>query len=220
MTYIKICGIRSEDIAMGAAEAGADFIRLVFTPSPRQVTPEIAAQITSILKKNKAKAKSVGVFVNMPIASVKKIADKCWLDWVQLSGDESWKYCQELGRPFIKTIRYISHEPADVTGAKITAGKKLRYTRRHMVLLDTAVNGRYGGTGRPFPWKLAKPIVTKHSRLIIAGGLKSGNVGQAIKTLKPWGVDVSSGVETKGVKDMRKIIKFIKAVREADDSQT
>ena len=219
MTYIKICGVRSEDIAMGAAKAGADFIGLVFAPSPRQVTPEVAAQITSTLKKNKARAKSVGVFVNMSIANVNKIADNCGLDWIQLSGDESWKYCQELGRPFIKAVRYINHETADITVAKIAAGKKLRYTRRYMVLLDTAVDGQYGGTGKPFPWKLAKPIVAKHRRVIIAGGLKPGNVGQAIKTLKPWGVDVSSGVEIKGVKDMRKIVKFIKAVREADDSQ-
>ena len=219
MTYIKICGVRSEDIAMGAADAGADFIGLVFAPSPRQVTPELAARITAVLRKNKAKAKSVGVFVNMPAATVRKIADRARLDWVQLSGDESWAYCWELGRPFIKVVKYIGHEPAEITGAKIAEGKKLRYTRRYMVLLDTAVNGLFGGTGKPFPWKLAKLIVAKHRRVIIAGGLKPGNVGRAIKTLKPWGVDVSTGVETKGVKDMRKIIKFIKAVREADDSQ-
>lgn len=219
MTYIKICGIRSEDIAMGAAEAGADFIGLVFAPSPRQVTPDQAARITATLKKNKVRVKSVGVFVNIPIASVRKIADRCQLDWIQLSGDESWAYCRELGRPFIKAVKYISHEPVEETVLKIAEAKNLRYTRRYMVLLDTAANGLFGGTGKPFPWKLAKPIVAKHHRLIIAGGLKPGNVSRAIKILKPWGVDVSSGVETKGVKDMRKIIKFIKAVREADDSQ-
>jgi len=220
MTYIKICGVRSEDIAMGAAEAGADFIGLVFAPSPRQVTPDEAARITATLKKNKVKVKSVGVFVNMPIASVKKIAERCQLDWIQLSGDESWAYCRELGRPFIKAVKYINHEPVEETGAKIAEANKLRYTRQYMILLDTAANGLFGGTGKPFPWKLAKPIVVKHRQVIIAGGLKSANVSRAIKTLKPWGVDVSSGVETKGVKDMRKIIKFIKAVREADDSQT
>jgi phosphoribosylanthranilate isomerase len=218
MTYIKICGIRSEDIAMGAAEAGADFIGLVFAPSPRQVTPELAARIIATLKKNKAKAKSVGVFVNMPISTVRKIADTCGLDWVQLSGDESWAYCRELGRPFIKVIKYISHEPVAVTGLKIAEGKRILNKHKYMVLLDTAVKGLFGGTGKSFPWKIAKPIASKH-RVIIAGGLKSGNVGRAIKTLRPWGVDVSTGVETKGVKDMRKIVKFIKAVRVADDSQ-
>jgi phosphoribosylanthranilate isomerase len=220
MTYIKICGVKSEDIAIGAAEAGADFIGLVFAPSPRQVTPERAAAITATLKKNKVKAKSVGVFVNTPLATVRKIADRCGLDWVQLSGDESWSYCQGLGKPFIKAVKYINNEPVEIASGKIAEGKKLRYTCPYMLLLDTAANGLYGGTGKTFPWELAKPIVAKHRRIIIAGVLKSGNVRRAIKTLKPWGVDVSSGVETKGVKDMRKIVKFIKAVREADASQT
>jgi phosphoribosylanthranilate isomerase len=220
MTYIKICGVKSEDIAMGAAEAGADFIGLVFAPSPRQITPDQAARITSALKKNKAKAKSVGVFVNMQIATVSKITDQCQLDWVQLSGDESWAYCRELGRPFIKVVRYVCHEPVEVTSAKIVEGKKIMNNQKYIVLLDTSVKGLYGGTGETFPWKLAKPIITKYRRTIIAGGLKPENVSRAIQTLRPWGVDVSTGVETKGVKDMRKINKFIKAVRETDDSQT
>jgi phosphoribosylanthranilate isomerase len=218
MTYIKICGIKSEDIAMGAVEAGADFIGLVFAPSPRQITPDQAVGITTTLKKNKVKVKTVGVFVNMPIVTVTKIANQCQLDWVQLSGDESWTYCRELGRPFIKVVRFINHQPADVTGTKITEGKKIMNTHKYIILLDTAVKGLYGGTGRSFTWKLAKPLVSKYPRTIIAGGLTPENVSGAIKILRPWGVDVSTGVETKGVKDMRKINKFIKAVREADGS--
>jgi phosphoribosylanthranilate isomerase len=214
MTYIKICGIKSEADALGAA--GADFIGLVFASSPRQVTPDLAAKITSALKKNKAKAKSVGVFVNMPIATVKKIADDCHLDYVQLSGDESWAYCRELARPVIKVIKFTSHEPV---GRQINEGKQMMGKNKYMVLLDTAAKDKYGGTGTTFDWKLAKPIVEKYP-VIIAGGLNPENVGKAIKILKPWGVDVSTGVETKGVKDMKKIIKFIETVREADASQT
>jgi phosphoribosylanthranilate isomerase len=218
MTNVKICGIKSEDIAMGAAEAAADFIGLVFAPSPRQITPDQAVMITAALKKNKVRTKTVGVFVNMPIATVTKIADQCRLDWVQLSGDESWTYCRELGRPFIKVVRFISHELSTVTVAKIAEGKKIVNAHKYIVLLDTAVKGFYGGTGKSFPWKLAKPLISKYHRTIIAGGLNPENVGRAIQILRPWGVDVSTGVETKGIKDMRKIKKFIKAVREADGS--
>jgi phosphoribosylanthranilate isomerase len=218
MTYIKICGIKSEEVALKAAEAGADFIGVVFVPSLRQVTPDLAAKITTALKKNRSKARSVGVFVNMPIPTVKKIAATCHLDWVQLSGDESWEYCRELGRPAIKVIKFNNHEPVEAIGRQINEGKKTMGKNKYMVLLDTAAKDKYGGTGAAFDWKLAKPIVVKY-QIIIAGGLNPENVVGAIKTLKPWGVDVSTGVETKGVKDMQKIIKFIAAVREADASQ-
>ncbi|MDD5338341.1 MAG: phosphoribosylanthranilate isomerase [Dehalococcoidales bacterium] len=215
MTHIKICGIKSEDVAMKVADAGADFIGLVFAPSRRQITPKTAAKITAALKKNKARTKSVGVFVNTPLATVRKIADKCGLDWIQLSGDESWAYCRELGKPFIKAIKCARRNTL-TTIEKINEGKKLKFDGQYLVLLDTAVKGFFGGTGRTFPWKLAEPIVAKHDHIIIAGGLKPSNVGKAIETLKPWGVDVSSGVETRGVKDMKKIVKFIEAVRQAD----
>ncbi|MGD0779851.1 MAG: phosphoribosylanthranilate isomerase [Dehalococcoidales bacterium] len=216
MTYIKICGIKSEDVALVTAEAGADFIGLVFASSPRHVTPDLAAKITAALKKNKTKAKSVGVFVNEKIVTLKKIVDYCHLDWVQLSGDESWAYCRELARPVIKVIKFTSHEPV---GRQINEGKQMMGKSKYMVLLDTATKDKYGGTGTTFDWNLAKSIIEKYP-VIIAGGLNPENVGKAIKILKPWGVDVSSGVEIKGVKDMKKIIKFIETVREADASQT
>jgi phosphoribosylanthranilate isomerase len=215
MTYIKICGIKNEEDALGAAEAGADFIGLMFASSTRQVTPAQAARVTAALKKNKAKVKSVGVFVNERIPTVRKIAETCHLDWVQLSGDESWEYCAELNRPFIKAVRLSSSEQAESVKEQINQGKKTAGGQKHLILLDTAVQDRYGGTGRTFDWTLAKAIADKYD-VIIAGGLNPGNVGRAIKLLKPWGVDVSTGVETKGVKDMKKVIEFIEAVREAD----
>ena len=95
MTAIKICGIKNEDDAQATAEAGADFIGLMFATSPRQVTPAQAARVTAALKKNSVKTKIVGVFVNERIPTVRKIADACHLDWVQLSGDESWEYCAD-----------------------------------------------------------------------------------------------------------------------------
>jgi phosphoribosylanthranilate isomerase len=219
MTYIKICGIKSGEDALAAAEAGADFIGVVFATSPRQVTPADAEKITSSLKKNKTKAKTVGVFVNERMPTVRNITDTCRLDWVQLSGDESWEYCAELARPVIKVVKFKRNEQAEIINRQLYEGKKTMGKNRHIFLLDTATPDKYGGTGMTFDWNLAKPI-TEQFQVIIAGGLNPGNVGRAIKIIKPWGVDVSTGVETKGAKDMKKVIKFIEAVREADASQT
>lgn len=218
MTYVKICGIKNEEDALATAEAGVDFIGLMFAISPRQVTPAQAAKITSALKKNEAKVKTVGVFVNERIPTVRKIVDACHLDWVQLSGDESWEYCAELDRPFIKAIRLNSSQRAESVRQQINKGEKIAGGQKHLIHLDTMVQDRYGGTGRTFDWTLAKPIAGEYP-VIIAGGLNPGNVGRAIKLIKPWGVDVSTGVETKGAKDMKKILKFIEAVREADASR-
>jgi phosphoribosylanthranilate isomerase len=216
MTYVKICGIKNEEDALGAVEAGADFIGLMFATSPRQVTPATAAKITSALKKNKAKTKAVGVFANERIPTVRKIADTCHLDWVQLSGDESWEYCAEIGRPVIKAIKIISNKPAGSVNKQMNDGRKMMDKTKLMFMLDSSTADKYGGTGITFDWNLAKPITEKY-QVILAGGLNPGNVGRAIKLIKPWGVDVSTGVETKGVKDMKKIVKFIEAVREADE---
>jgi phosphoribosylanthranilate isomerase len=218
MTAIKICGIKNEEDALATAEASADFIGLVFATSPRQVTPALAGKITAALKKSKAKAKAVGIFVNMPAPTVRKIADACHLDWVQLSGDESWEYCVELSRPVIKVIKVSKNYQPEPVGKLLTYGMDIIGGQKHIFLLDANEKDKYGGTGMTFDWNLAKPIVEKFP-IIIAGGLNPGNVGRAIKLIKPWGVDVSTGVETKGEKDMKKIIKFIKAVREADASQ-
>jgi len=217
MTFIKICGIKNEEDALATAEAGADFIGLVFAASPRQVTPALAVKIKTALKKNKARAKSVGVFVNAPAPTVRKIADACHLDWIQLSGDESWEYGAELGRPMIKVIKFSRNEPLEAVGRQMNDGKKIMGKNKYMFLLDSSTADKYGGTGITFDWKLAKPIAERFP-VIIAGGLNPGNVGRVIKLIKPWGVDVSTGVETKGAKDMKKIIQFIEAVNEADET--
>lgn len=215
MTFIKICGIKSEEHALAAAEAGADFIGLVFASSPRQVTSALVEKIVSALKKSRAKAESVGVFVNTPAPTVRKIADTCRLDWVQMSGDESWEYCLELSRPVIKVIRLSRNYQPEPVGKHLAYGRKIMAERKHMFLLDSNDSEKYGGTGLTFDWNLARPIAEKFP-VIIAGGLNPENVSRAIKLIKPWGVDVSTGVETKGFKDMKKIMKFINAVREAD----
>ena len=213
MTRVKICGIREEVHALAAAEAGADFIGLVFAPSQRQITPAQAKKIASTLKRSDSATEVVGVFVNMPASMVNKIADLCRLDWVQLSGDESWEYCTELAKPIIKAVRA---DKLKQIAADLAAGEKILYNRKHLYLIDTLTKGKYGGTGKTFDWSLAREVAEQFP-VIIAGGLTPENVAQAIKVAAPWGVDVSSGVETGGTKDIAKIRAFIEAVRRAND---
>jgi len=211
MTRIKICGIRDENHALAAVEAGADFIGLVFAPSKRQVTPTKACEIASAVKKSSDATKVVGVFVNAPASQVNEIADFCALDWVQLSGDESWEYCREVVEPIIKAIR-IDQQSAEELYAELSAGCKLLPAQKFITLLDSQVEGKYGGTGESFNWNLAQQVA-KRFPVIIAGGLDPKNVARLIETVRPWGVDVSSGVETNGLKDASKIRAFVKAVR-------
>ncbi len=215
MTRIKICGIRDKAHALAAVKAGADFIGLVFAPSKRQVSPAKACEIASAVKKSSDATKVVGVFVNAPSSQVNELADFCALDWVQLSGDESWEYCREVVRPVIKAIRIDQQSPEKLY-AELSAGSKLLPAQGFVTLLDSRVEGKYGGTGESFDWNLAQRV-TKRFPVIIAGGLDSKNVARLIERVAPWGVDVSSGVETGGVKDIAKIKAFIEAVRKADE---
>jgi phosphoribosylanthranilate isomerase len=215
MTRVKICGISEVVHALAAAEAGADFIGLVFAPSRRQVVPERAKEIVLAVKSLKAPPLVVGVFVNTAAAEVNRIADQCGLDWVQLSGDEPWEYFKQVERPFIKAIRVSMGAVAEEVLADISLGHKL-LGRDFVVLLDSHVEGSYGGTGQAFDWRLAGQV-SERVPVIIAGGLSADNVGQAIKIVRPWGVDVSSGLENKGIKDVAKIMDFITAARLADE---
>jgi phosphoribosylanthranilate isomerase len=215
MTCIKICGIRDKTHALAAVEAGADFIGLVFAPSKRRVIPAKACEIASAAKKSSDTTKVVGVFVNASPSDVNKIADLCALDWVQLSGDESWEYCREVVKPVIKAIR-ISQQSSEELYADISAGGKLLPPQKFIALLDSQVEGKYGGTGESFDWNLAQQVA-KRFPVIVAGGLNPRNVAQVIEAVAPWGVDVSSGVETGGVKDTAKIRAFIEAVRKVDE---
>jgi phosphoribosylanthranilate isomerase len=215
MTRIKICGIRDKTHALAAVQAGADFIGLVFAPSQRQVSPALAREIASAVKKSSDATKVVGVFVNAPSSQVNELADFCALDWVQLNGDESWEYCRKVVRPVIKAIRIDRQSPEELN-ADLSSGSRLLLTQGFITLLDSRVEGKYGGTGESFNWNLAQKVA-KGFPVIIAGGLDPKNVTRLIKRVAPWGVDVSSGVETGGVKDTSKIEAFIGAVRKADE---
>ena len=218
MTRIKICGIRDKAHALAAIEAGSNFIGLVFAPSPRQVTPAQAGEIVSAVKKCSEATVLVGVFVNMPASEVNRIASSCHLDWVQLSGDESWEYCRQITKPLIKAVRIKPGQRPEEIGEDLATGARVLSNQRCVYLLDSQVKGKYGGTGMTFDWSLARQAAEQFP-VIIAGGLTPENVAQAIEMVAPWGVDVASGVETGGVKDIAKIRAFIEAVRRADDNK-
>ena len=221
MTRVKICGIRDKIQALAAVEAGADFIGLVFAPSQRQVSPAQARKIASAVRESGHPdyigTEVVGVFANMSASEVNETADYCALDWVQLSGDESWEYCRRINRPVIKTVR-VSQQSLPELDNVLSAGTKLLGKQNLIILLDTHVEGKYGGTGKGFDWNLAQQLAKKFP-IMVAGGLSPQNVAQLIQKVKPWGVDVSSGVESRGVKDTAKIKAFIEAVRKADEKR-
>jgi len=218
MTRVKICGIKQKAHALAVVEAGGDFIGLVFAPSQRQVTPAQAGEIVSAVKSHSQAISIVGVFVNMPAPKVNMIASSCDLDWVQLSGDEPWEYCRQITKPLIKAIRIRAGQQPEQICASLGAGAKMLSSQRHLYLLDSQVEGKYGGTGMTFDWRLARQVAERFP-VIIAGGLTPENVAAVIETVAPWGVDVSSGVEVGGVKDIVKIRAFIEAVRRVDESK-
>ncbi|MFH1032759.1 MAG: phosphoribosylanthranilate isomerase [Chloroflexota bacterium] len=217
MIRVKLCGISEIEHALVASHAGADFIGMVFAKSRRQVTQQQARKIREAILALQTRPSLVGVFANSPADEVNQIANDCRLDWVQLSGDETWEYCREIRKPIIKVIHVSPDKTADKIIAEIQSGERLLRSKEFIVTLDSPVKEVYGGTGQTFDWQLAKAIM-KRFAVIVAGGLTPTNVGQMITEVHPWGVDVSSGVETDGRKDPSKIRAFIQAVKEAERS--
>jgi phosphoribosylanthranilate isomerase len=206
-TRIKICGITREEDLDAAVAAGADALGFVFYgPSSRYVTSERAAQLVARVP---AFVKVVGLFVNEPSAVVAAVLDRVPLDLLQFHGDENAAYCAAFHRPWIKAARVkpgidLLEYAGAFVGAPGVAG----------LLLDAHVAG-YGGGGQSFDWSLIPPSLPLP--VILSGGLHPGNVTDAVRRVKPWAVDVSSGVESaRGIKDMRKITEFIAGVRDAD----
>jgi phosphoribosylanthranilate isomerase len=212
VTRVKICGLTDTNQARAATEAGADYLGLVFAPSHRRIIPIKAAEIVKSVKQSANPPAVVGVFVNAPVDEVNFIAEACRLDWVQASGDESWEYCRKISRPVIRVIHVFTASTAEDIREEIEKGYRCLPEDRLICLLDTRVKGAYGGTGKTFDWGLAGEVATRYP-VIIAGGLTPENVGQLIEKARPWGVDVSSGVETGGQKDVIKIREFIRKVK-------
>lgn len=213
-TKVKICGLTDISSAVIAAEAGAELLGMVFAPSRRRVTPDRALSIVEAIRQLKIRPLFTGVFVNSTAKEVNRIAEYCGLDRVQLSGDESWEYCREIERPVVKVVRVAGTTLSRNILFEIEQGQKT-LKKGFFCLLDAQVENQYGGTGKTFDWQTAREVAARFP-VYIAGGLTTENVGEAVKIVKPAGVDVSSGVETNGYKDPEKIKAFIEAVRRAD----
>lgn len=208
MVRVKICGICDLATALAAVEAGADALGFVFAESRRRVSPELAREIISQLPPFVA---SVGVFVDEAVNRVREIAGFCGLDLVQLHGLETPEYCLQVGVPVLKGIQVA--QEADLLKIKPFLQAQDRSPRAvRGFLLDTLVPGQAGGTGQTFPWRLARKA-GEYGPVIVAGGLTPENVSEALAEARPFGVDVSSGVETDGIKDANKIRQFIEQVR-------
>ena len=202
MTRVKICGISDAASAQVAADAGADAIGLVFAPSRRRVTAAQAREIAAALPPFVTK---VGVFVDEERARIDELIAGCGLGAVQLHGAESPEFCAGFRVPVVKTIRVRDASSLE----------QMVHYQVDAFLLDTFEASALGGTGRTFDWTVAIEAARAH-RVILSGGLTSANIVEALTRVSPYGVDVSSGVESDGRKDHAKIRDFVRRVREWD----
>jgi phosphoribosylanthranilate isomerase len=209
MTRVKICGIATFDDGRVALDEGADFLGFVFyPPSHRYIEPEAAAELIEQLRAHRPLGwQAVGVAVNIPLTEMNAIAALCALDLIQACGEEDETYCRALNRPAIKALRLDSR--LDLDEALFDA-ERYGATR---VLVDSHREGMYGGTGEISDWTALRPYL---SDSILAGGLDPSNVATAISVARPWGVDVSSGVERNKSKDPNLIREFLRAVHALD----
>ena len=202
---VKICGIMNREDALAAVQAGADALGFMFfTGSPRWVTCAQAAEIIHAIPPFIAR---VGVFVNPTEAEVRAAIGACGLDTLQFHGEEAPDFCRQFGLKVIKAFR--------VRDESSLAGLKQFPTEAW--LLDSYVAGQRGGTGAAFNWDLAAQAVQRGGRVILAGGLTPENVAEAVRRVRPYALDVSSGVESApGHKDAGKLRAFLAAARAAD----
>ena len=219
MTIIKICGIKELQDALAAIEAGADYLGFNFYPkSVRFIEKETCAEITSALKREYPQTKLVGVFVNSPVDEVKNILETCHLDLAQLHGDETPEMLESFSGKAFKAIRLSASTAVDESVFPFL--KSVPESASPAFLIDAAVKGVYGGSGVTADWSAAAELAKKYP-LLLAGGLTPENVADAVRQVKPWGVDVASGVESApGEKDAAKMSTFVKAIKQTvDDGQ-
>lgn len=222
MTYqpkVKICGLRDGDSAMVAANSGADFLGLCLVEGVRrQLTPfeaqEVARNYRIRARDHRVKRlrqkgpQLVGLFLNQDARWVNKTAQQVDLDYVQLNGEEDEAYMRAMWKPVIRQLRI----KPDMTREQLSDIVDHHLANNRIVLLDRYEENEPGGTGKSFDWRMAKEIANREG-VLLAGGLAPDNVQSAVNQLSPWGVDVSSGVETDGIKDHAKIRSFIRTAK-------
>ena len=248
MTLVKICGLREPNHALAAAAAGAHFIGIMFAESRRKVTPQQCFDVCEAIRGIESRTAPpvqfeapvrgevrglgwfgawseaietalwrwrpliVGVFADQPSEEVNEVAEAAGLDLVQLSGGESAEYIRRIERPVIRAIhipeQFTTDDLFDSVAESLTAA----------VMLDKASGSARGGTGQTFDWEVAAEA-SPRLPFFLAGGLTVENVAEAIARVQPWAVDVSTGVETNGVKDPEKIRAFIKATLTKDEGR-
>jgi phosphoribosylanthranilate isomerase len=243
VTRVKICGCRTPGQALWAADAGADFVGVMFaTTSRRRVEVDDATEIVRTLGPSlrdleqpsppavyrtgsedlrswfqngastleslleRKRPLTVGVFAGNDPDEINEIVDECGIDLVQLSGGESWNACLMANRQVIKALHVRGDDSAESVTGRIQTGSATA------VLLDRADEVAYGGTGKMLDWQVAASVATQMP-VWLAGGLTPENVAYAIETVRPWCVDVSSGVETHGIKDEAKVRAFVEAAK-------
>ena len=204
MTWIKICGITNEEDALQAVSLEVDAVGFIFAPSPRRVEPFTAQEIVQYLPPSVLR---VGVFVNQDYSEVERILKDCGLTALQFHGKELPEYCRKFSLPVIKAIPIKDLESL----------REIDKYPNVSILLDTYHPAKAGGTGKTFPWETALKAKEKKN-FILSGGLTPDNVEEAIRKVRPFGVDVGSGVESMpGKKDFFKKVEFVKEVKKADE---
>jgi phosphoribosylanthranilate isomerase len=203
MTLVKICGLTNLDDALAAVDAGADALGFNFYPrSPRYISPAIAREITDHLPPSVLR---VGVFVNEELQSLSRVVSEASLTAVQLHGDETPEYCDQLKTTFVIKV-FGAGDDRDLTAYNVDA-----------IMLDTKDKFLHGGTGRVFDWSIAQRANNSVPKLFLAGGLSPENVAEAIATVRPYAVDACSSLETTpGKKNHERVRAFINAVRESE----
>lgn len=245
MTLVKICGNRTPADVLAAADAGADFVGMIFARSPRQVDAQEANAMVRALGRPLAEHEmilpppaqphvredvrpwfrhgadvmrayldvkrplTVGVFADQSIDEVNELADEAGVDFVQLSGDETWEDCLLVTRQVIQVVHVSPIDSPSDPMQFVQPGFAIA------LMLDAAHGPYRGGGGRPFDWEVAR-LVSERVPMMLAGGLTPENVGEAMGRVHPWAVDVVSGTETDGTKDHHKVRAFVDAVRACD----
>jgi phosphoribosylanthranilate isomerase len=225
MTVVKICGMRELSYMVAATEAGVDMMGMVFVPTVRRyIELEKAQELAQAYREHSSSLGAglalhlVGLFADQPVEEVNQVVERVGLDMVQLCGDEPIGYWGKVTVPILKVV-HVASVPVERTTARNIVIKDVHFRLQeigeagHIAILDRQSEVQPGGMGETFDWSIAREMADRGHRFLLAGGLTPENVGQAIEATQSYGVDVSSGVETDGVKDIAKIQAFITEAR-------